>query len=516
MGTANRVAKNTLILYARMGITMFISLYSTRLILAALGAEDFGIFNVVGGAVSMLVFLNSAMAAASQRFMSYAQGEGDEEKQKKIFNASVVMHLVIGIILVVVLELGGLVLFNGVLKIDPERMAVAKLIYHFLVISTFVKVISVPYDAVINARENMLFVAVLGIFEAIVKLAIALYVTYTNLDRLASYGFLMAGMTIILLLITRIYCHKKYSEVTIQPIKYFDKALLKEMSNFGGWSFLGASGSMIGNYGKGIVLNMFFGAVLNAAAGVAMQLSAQLSVFSNVMLKALNPVIVKAEGSGKRRKMIQTSLTGIKISFFLQAILFIPAFIEMDFIQHIWLKEPPEYSILFCKLMLILNLTDQLGITLPSAIGAVGNIKWLQVLNSVLNLLPLGLNYFFFTLGFPPQTSLYIAIAFAFFKVVIYVILSKNICDLSITFYFKDIILRCFIICFFVASITILPFVFFPQGFIRLTTTFLVGAMLFLIVAYNWGFNQDERIIIRGIFLTAKQNVFNIATKKIK
>jgi O-antigen/teichoic acid export membrane protein len=162
MGTANRVAKNTLILYARMGITMFISLYSTRLILAALGAEDFGIFNVVGGAVSMLTFLNNAMAGATQRFMSYAQGEGDEERQKKIFNASVILHLIVGALIVVIMQGVGYFFFNGILNISPNRIEVAKLIYHFLVISTFVRVISVPYDAVINARENMLFVASIG------------------------------------------------------------------------------------------------------------------------------------------------------------------------------------------------------------------------------------------------------------------------------------------------------------------------------------------------------------------
>lgn len=226
---ANRVAKNTGILYARMAITVFISLYVTRLVVAALGTKDFGIFNIVGGAIAMLTFLNVAMASASQRFMSYVHGEGNQIKQKRIFNVSVILHFLIGIAVVLLLEIAGYFFFNGILKIDSERVYAAKLIYQFLIVSTFFTIISVPYDAVINARENMLFVAVTGIIEALLKLAIAFYITFTNNDKLISYGLLMALLTILLLIIKRIYCHLKYEEVVINIRKYFDKALFKEI-----------------------------------------------------------------------------------------------------------------------------------------------------------------------------------------------------------------------------------------------------------------------------------------------
>ena len=180
MKPAKRVAINTGILYARMAITMFISLYSTRLILAALGAEDFGIFNLVGGTIAMLTFLNVAMAGATQRFMSYAEGEGDIQKQKNIFNVSVLLHFLIAIIVIILLEIVGYFLFKGILKIPDERIGIAKIIYQFMLVSTFFTIISVPYDAVINAHENMLLVAILGVVEAVSKLGIAFFVTYTS------------------------------------------------------------------------------------------------------------------------------------------------------------------------------------------------------------------------------------------------------------------------------------------------------------------------------------------------
>jgi Na+-driven multidrug efflux pump len=189
---ANRVVKNTGILYARMAITVFISLYATRLILNALGTTDFGIFNVVAGAIAMLTFLNSAMAGATQRFISYAEGAGDTEKVKTIFNVSIVLHLGIALLVGLVLEVGGYFLFDGLLKIPMDRLATAQLIYQFMIVSTVLTIISVPYDAIINAHENMLIFAILGVVEALFKLSIALYITYNGSDKLVMYGLLTA------------------------------------------------------------------------------------------------------------------------------------------------------------------------------------------------------------------------------------------------------------------------------------------------------------------------------------
>jgi O-antigen/teichoic acid export membrane protein len=270
---AHRVAINTGILYVRIAITVFVSLYTTRVILGALGTEDFGIFNLVGGTIVMLTFLNASMAAATQRFMSYAQGQGDELRQRSIFNVSVVLHAIIAIVIVAILEGAGYILFNGVLKIAPDRMQAAWMVYQFAVASMFFTILSVPYDAVINAREHMLLFAVLGVIEAFLKLGIALFIVKVDSDKLVVYGLLMALLSVALLLLRMMYCHICYHECKIAPVRYINRPLFKEMTSFAGWSFFGTSTSMIANYGQGVVLNMFFGAKVNAAQAVAGQVS---------------------------------------------------------------------------------------------------------------------------------------------------------------------------------------------------------------------------------------------------
>jgi hypothetical protein len=209
-----------------MGITMFISLYATRLILNSLGASDFGIFNIVGGAIAMLGFLNVAMASATQRFMSYSEGAGDKEKQKSIFNISVILHFFIAIIIGIVLLIAGYFFFHGILNIPVERIHAAQMVYYFMIVSTMLTVMTVPYDAVLNAHENMLYYAVVGIIESVLKLAVALVVVYTLADKLIIYGALMAGISLLVMMIMRVYCHKKYVECEFKPRTYYDNDLM--------------------------------------------------------------------------------------------------------------------------------------------------------------------------------------------------------------------------------------------------------------------------------------------------
>lgn len=284
--TANRIIKNTGFLYAKMGITMFISLYTTRLILNSLGASDFGIFNIVGGSIAMLGFLNAAMASATQRFMSYSEGEGNKEKQKSIFNVSFILHLVISFIIAILLIIAGYFFFNGILNIPEGRIFAAQVIYASLIVSTMFTVMNVPYDAVMNAHENMKYYAIVGIFESLLKLIVAFICVYSTSDKLIVYGSLMACIPLITLTIMRIYCHRHYEECRIDPKKYWNKAIMKDMTSFAGWIFLSTSSSMIGQYGLGVIINHFFGALLNAAQGITNQINGQILTLSNNFIKA--------------------------------------------------------------------------------------------------------------------------------------------------------------------------------------------------------------------------------------
>ncbi|MFR9644796.1 MAG: hypothetical protein SNH57_05925, partial [Rikenellaceae bacterium] len=402
MSTAKRVVKNTGYLYAKMGVTVFISLYTTRLILNSLGASDFGIFNIVGGAIAMLGFLNAAMASATQRFMSYSEGEGYKEKQKTIFNISFVLHIGIALLVGLVLFGAGFVFFNGVLNIPEDRFFAAQVVYGSLIVSTMFTVATVPYDAVMNAHENMKYYAVVGILESALKLSVALVVARVVGDKLIVYGVLMACIPLIILTIMRVYCHKNYEECVIAPRRYWDRSLAKEMGSFAGFNLMRSSSSMISQYGLNIVLNNFFGVILNAAQGIANQVSGQLMTFSNVMLKALSPVITKSEGNGDRELMIRATMMGCKFSYMLLSFFAIPFILEAPYILKLWLKDVPDWAVLLCQLQLLKTLVVQLTISVGSAIDALGDIKLYSIVTCVIEFMPIICSFILFKFNFPP------------------------------------------------------------------------------------------------------------------
>ena len=506
MHSGNRVFNNTIFLYMKMFITVFSSLYTTRLILDALGIEDFGIFNLVMGLISMLLLFNSAMTDASQRFMSFAKGKNDIKDENNIFNISVILHLFIAIFLIFFLYLIESSLFS-LLKIDLSRVETAKLIYEIMIIYTFFAVISVPYDAVINARENMLFVAILGIFESILKLLVALFITYFSNDKLLVYGELIVSIMIIMMIIKAFYCHLKYEEVKIVSIKYLDIKTLKKMLNYAGYTFLGTSTQMLTNYGQGIVMNMFFGTVVNAAQGIVTQISGQLAAFAMTMLKALNPMIVKSEGAGNRKLMMKASFIGSKLSFYLLIIFYVPVLIEMETIFSYWLVEIPEYTIVFCKLLLIRNLIEQLYITLYSSIASVGNIKRFQIYNTLLNLLPLPIAYTLFHFGFEAWYMYVIFIGYSIIQGIIYIYYAKKECQMSIKEYFEEVILKSLIPFFIVFIVSLIPSYFIDSKLVEVFAVGFMSTVSFFIVIWIYGLNIEEKMFISQKIEILKQKV---------
>lgn len=491
-----KVAVNTGFLYFRMLITVFISLYITRLLLGSLGVKDFGIYNLVAGMISMLVFLNAAMTSATQRFMSYAQGENETNKQKKIFNVSIILHLIIGFVLVLFIEIIGYFLIDSTLDIPVNRIDAAKYVFHFMVISTFFVVISVPYDAVINARENMFFVAVVGVVEAFLKLAVAVFVTYTENDKLITFGLLMALVSILILITKRIYCHKNYTEVEINIKKHFDYNLFKEMGRFASWSFLGTSSSMVSFYGQGVLLNIFFGPIVNAAQAIAAQVNGQLSAFSTTMMQALNPMIVKSEGSGDRKLMLKASLFGAKVSFFLTMMFCVPVMVEMPVLFTLWLGEVPQHTIVFCQLLLVKTMVYQLVLPLNTSIGAVGNIKGYELIKSSVAVMPLIISYFLFSLGYPAFYIYIVFIGEACVSSIITLYFCKKHCGLNIKEYLSNVFLRC--LCSIVIVVVLVSSVNFllDDELIRVLVKTTLFVFIFVLSLLLVGFNKEERSIL--------------------
>ncbi len=509
MSTAQRVIKNTGFLYAKMGITVFVSLYTTRIVLTALGAFDFGIFNVVGGAIAMLGFLHAAMSSSTQRFMSFYGGRGEIEKQKFIFNVSSVLHFGIAIVLIVVLLIAGFFFFNGVLNIPPDRIFAAKVIYGSLILSTAFTVISVPYEAVLNAHENMLYYSIVGVIESLLKLSVALVILYYLGDKLVLYGILMAVIPFISRTIMQIYCHRKYSECVIAPRRYFDKDLAKEMTSFAGWSFLGTASGIITQYGLGLVLNNFFGTLLNAAQGIANQISGQLMVFSNTMMQALNPVIAKSEGSGNRKMMLEASIVGCKFSFFLLAVFAIPFMIEAPYLLGLWLNDVPPWAILFTRLQLLRSLIEQLTILIGRTIEVEGNIRNYTIVKSILNFLPIILSIILFKNGYPPYV-LYIVwiLCWGVIKGLISLLFSHRQCDLSYTDYFKNVAKPTLTVSTVMMVFGLILYFYMNEGFLRLLSVTTATTIAFILVYRLFFMPKQELTMFHSIYGTVKKKVF--------
>ncbi|WP_254412298.1 hypothetical protein [Dyadobacter diqingensis] len=498
MQAVRKVAINTGILYGRMLLTMAIALYSTRLVLNALGSIDYGIFNLIAGVIAMLSFLNTAMTASTQRFLSFYQGKNDSIKQKSVFSNSLILHLVIGVVIVLSLEIIGLFLFEGFLNIPENRLGTAKIVYHFMSATVFFTVISVPFTGTLNARENMAVLASVSVIEALSKLSIAILLLFLTKDKLEIFGLLTASVSVLSFILYSSYCLFKYQECSISNLFKTDPILLKELTSFAGWNLFGTLCSLGRTQGLAIMLNIFFGAVVNAAYGIANQVSGQLNFFSYTLLQALNPQIMKSEGANDRQRMLRLSMIASKFGFFSLAIVAIPCMFEMKAILEFWLKEVPDHTLIFCNLILAGTLINQLTIGLQSAIQATGRIKIYQSVVGSIILLNLPIAYILLKLGYPAYMAL---VSFSLIELIacgfrLYFL--NQIAGLSISEYFKSVILReivpvssAILACLLVNLYSQFQYRFFLTG-ITSSTVFILSILL-------TGLEQNERNMIGSI-----------------
>ncbi len=483
---------------------MGISLYSTRIILNTLGATDFGLFSLIAGVIAMLTFLNNSLSSATQRYLEFNLGGGQQKKLAEIFNTSVFLHLLVGFLVVLIIESVGFFAFDKVLTIPPDRIYAAKTIFHFMVISTFFTIISVPYDAIINAHEHMMFDSIVGVIQSLGVLFIAIFIQTVTSDKLIWYGFLMASLIFLILVIRRIYCRFFYYESKVNFKKNLKKTTIKEMITYASWNFFGAITSMFSAYGMLIVLNSFFGAKVNASYTIAAQLNGSISVFSATMIKALNPQIVKSEGSGDRNRMILLAMSGSKISFILLAFFAIPFILEAPYVLKLWLVNPPKYSIIFSRLVLIVAMFSQLSIPLGNMVNAVGKIKQISILTSIIFVLVLPTTIIAFKMGLPPFYVYFIQIISEIILLAIRAQLAHKFVGVG---YNKivDVVLKPLLIVTIFVLITSFSLRFvLNEGFLRLFLTCIVSSISFLISMSFWGLENEEKQYIISSFYKIK------------
>ena len=409
MNNSNKIILNTGVTYIALLLRLAIGLLSVRFVLQALGQEDYGIYIIVGGIVALLDILNTNMSNTSMRYLAYSLGNKDKVDILVTFNSTLIIHYLIGFVTILVLELGGIPMLEYVVNIPNEKMVDARIIYQFMVVTTFITIIAVPYDALINAHERIWVLSLLDVLHSCLTLSTALLLLVYQGDRLIMYGFCLLLLQVLMRVVKVTYAKRKFEECRRFRKDCIDKMRIKSIVSFTGWNLFGSLAALGAGQLRSIVVNYFFGVRLNAAEGVSRQVNQPLSMMASSMTRAINPQIMKSEGGDNRERMKFIVEIGAKYSSFLFALFGIPVFIEAPYIFEVWLKEVPEFAVVFCQITILCALCEKFTFQITQAISAVGNIKWSQVTGSVANLIYLPVAFLMFSAGYSPVTIYYLS-----------------------------------------------------------------------------------------------------------
>jgi len=487
MSENKRIAKNTLFLYLRMLLTMVVSLYTSRIVLAKLGVADYGTYNVVGGVVAVFTFLNSSMGGATSRFLTFALGKDDKIELQKTFSATLTIHILIAFIILILAETVGLWFLENKLVIAPERMNAARIVYQLSIISTMITIAQVPYNATIIAHERMNIYAYVEILNTFLKLGIVYLLIVGNWDKMVLFALLTLIVSIIISAVYMLYCVNKFEE---SKYKFeWDKKIIYPILSFSVWNMVGCGAVAGATQGVNILLNLFFGAVVNAARGVAVQVNGTITAFVNNFQTAVNPQIVKLYAAGKMNELFTLVFQNAKFSFSIMWLLLLPISLKMETILHIWLVEVPEYTALFCRLVLIQSLISCVQRPFVMAIHAMGRIKVLQLTAGTILLSVLPISYFFLKAGGQPYIpfAVYILCTMLEFSCEIYLL--KRWINLSIISLFKTVFLPQALI-----ILCTLPFSLLVSHYTNFIFTTLFSALSVCLSVYFITFNKETRI----------------------
>ena len=491
-----RIAKNTLLLYFRMLFMMVVSLYTSRVILNALGVEDFGIYNVVGGVVAMFSVISGSLSAAISRFITYELGKVDQSKLNKIFSASVTIQLLLSLIIVVLIESVGVWFLNAKMTIPAERMTAANWVLQFSIVTFVIGLISVPYNAAIIAHEKMSAFAYISILEAVGKLAIAFLIMVSPMDRLIFYAILMCVVGLIVRFTYGHYCKKHFAECTYHF--HWDKTLLKTMSGFAGWQFFGTGSYMLMTQGVNILLNFFFGPIVNAARGVAVQVDGVVQQFVNNFTTAINPQITKSYAAGNKEYMFQLIYSGAKYSFFLVLFFAVPIMLEANYILELWLKNVPEHTDSFLRLIIAIDLLYVLSNTMMTAMTATGDIKKYQIIVGGTGMLVFPIAWVCFYLGLPAETAFIIQFLIFVVQLIYRIFLLHQMIGLPIWEFVQKVIVKAVVVALFAFVIPTCFHYILPFGeFIRLVVVCIVSVFSTILSIYVFGLSMPEKIFIK-------------------
>ena len=501
-----RIAKNTLLLYFRMMITMLIGLYTSRVVLNTLGIEDFGIYNVVGGVIAMFAFVNGAMANATSRYLTIELGRENWQRLKSTFSTALTIHAMIALLIIILGETIGLWFLLNKMIIPDARLEAAMWVYQLSIVSMAVSIMSVPFNASIISHEKMSAFAYITIFDVIMKLLIVFLLLFIPYDKLKVHAILLFLTQLLNQLIYMIYCKRNFYETSFRP--KIDKSLFKEISVFAGWNLYGNLSYITYSQGVNILLNVFFGPAINAARGIAVQVQSMIYSFVSNFQTALNPQITKSYANGNVVYMNQLIVMGSKFSFYLLLLIAIPLMIEAPYILRLWLVQVPEHAVSFFRILVLINLTDALSTPVAISIQATGQIKTPQLITGSILMAILPVSYVALKMGAPAEAVFVIHLVSAIAAQISRIILLSHRITFSIRNYLKDVISPILFVLVVVCAISIAIYHYcYTENIWSMIMVCIATICINIIIFYSLGLNSNERRFIREKFVSFKKKI---------
>jgi len=489
-----RIAKNILVLYVRMFIMMAISLYTSRVVLKILGVEDFGIYNVVGGIVSMMGVINGAMSVSTTRYLTFELGKGDMVRLKQTFRMCVNIYGLLALILLILSETVGLWFLNTQLVIPDDRMVAANCVFQFSILSTIFSLLTNPYNAVIISREKMNIYAYISLADAILKLAIVYLLLVVPLDRLIVYGFMLMFLHVLNTSIYFFYCNKKYQES--RYAFYWETSLFKQLLSYTGWNLFGSASSLVKGQGLNILLNMFFNPSVNAARGIAYQVNTTVSHFFTNFYTAVRPQITKYYAQQDLDNMFKLVFRSSKMAFFLILLISLPLIIEAPYVIQLWLGQLPEYVVPFMRLILVITAVDAMANPLMTTAHATGKIALYQSIVGTMTILNIPISYLFLHYGSGPVIVFEVSLIIAIVNIILRLWIVKRLVGFPVLAYIKKVFFNCLSVTIISAMLPILAYRFVTDGIIGVLIVCSLAILSTLATAYYIGLEKSERSFV--------------------
>lgn len=495
-----RIAKNTLMLYARMLFMMAVSLFTSRITLATLGITDYGICNVVGGLVSMFSIISGSLSVSISRFITMEVGKGNEKKLNTIFSTSVSIQLFMSIVICILAEFVGLWFLNNKMVLPSDRLYAAHWVFHLSILTFIIDLICVPYNAVIIAHEKMSAFAYMSILDVILKLIIVYMLYISPFDKLIAFSALMTCVAIVMRIVYGTYCKRHFSEAHYRP--HLDRGQLREMFGFIGWTFWGNGVVVLKDQGTNMILNIFCGPAVNAARGVAMQVNSAVYGFVQNFMTAVNPQITKSYSTGAVTDMHTLMVRSAKFSFFILLTLLMPVCANLDYILGLWLVEVPEHTANFIILVLIYSLFDCYVNPLITGVLAEGRIKYYEIALTFIYIANFIASYVFLKLGYQPEWVFLLNILFKFLVVIALLWSAKRQFSFPVKTFIYKCALRNFIVFLLCSCFIILLPISHVQSFVMFVSTTLIIVLFCILCISVIGMTKNERIYIVNIIKT--------------